>query len=54
MLGCHRDNGISAHVCSGSPELPEIDSLAECCRNNGTSFLGDDGICVSCNSKWIL
>ena len=45
------DDDKLAGMCSGSPELPGIDSLAECCRNNGTSFLGDDGICVSCNSK---
>jgi len=38
-------------VCSGTPEMPTMTTFDECCDNNGTTFLGDDGICMSCNGK---
>jgi len=52
MLGCHIYQVPFDGECYGEPELPGIDSLEECCRNNGSTFLGDDGICVSCESKF--
>ena len=52
MLGCHVDDfNQTDDVCSGTPEIQNVTSFEECCDNNGTTFLRDDGICMSCNGE---